>query len=472
MLVDALFFWTYYIINQKGKGGKIMAYADQDAEIIELYPTLDVFLNEWIPELPQKDVIDSEDATNWYESVVAVDPDRFHWHFTRLKGIGGSDMGELVADHMGFANNFKTPHSLFEDKLMKNPIVPQNNVMRRGTYLEPVTQRIFQEDFNCTTRQDLVEKINHSYDPERPWLRGNVDDVVSMEDGSIFVVDYKSSTEAPNHTVIQYAAQLHQYEYLLSLDDGVQADGLLVVYFDYPNGQTQPIEVPFDPEIRQAMLDAGDKFWNCVLTGEPPEIKSDSRTRPDFDEQELATIEEMEDEIVKLSLIADASKELKNKKQNELTSFLNNEGQYTLKNVRLPMQTCQPRITQTIDHQTLSNIVDGMNLDKSEILSVGKKLDEKKVKELIKQNKMKIKDFYAEDFDPQKIVHFCEKHNIEMPVKESVSYTLTPDNKGERLDRDMLNKAKSHTKEFIENNKNEIGFEFALEDIENSISLK
>jgi len=114
--------------------------------------TFDIFLQRIKDELPQAQHIKKEDAKVWYDSVAQYDPERLNWHFERLKGLGGSDIGEIAAWKLGVFNIFKTPRDIIDEKLLRKSVEPQNNNMRRGTYLEPVIQQIFLEDYNASQR--------------------------------------------------------------------------------------------------------------------------------------------------------------------------------------------------------------------------------------------------------------------------------------------------------------------------------
>lgn len=433
----------------------------------EKIPEQEKFIEEWVKSLPQGEHIKLDDALHWYDSVLLNDPDRFEWHFNRLKGVGGSDVGEIVASYLNFSNNFKTPYSLFKDKLMQNPIFSQTPHMRRGSYLEPVIAKIFYEDFGCEAKPELMDQISKVHDKNYPWLAGNVDDVVSLSN-QLYIVDYKSSTYAPNETNIQYAAQVHQYDYLLAVSQGKDidlqngphaTDGYLIVYFDYINGGTvRPIEVPYRPEITEAILEGSKQFWECVINGVPPEIKIQEKPNLELSNEEKEKARELEQEVVQYNLIAQTADMLKKDKQTELTELMyqNKEG-VSLKEYDLPIETCTPKITESIDKEKLQYIIQANNLDNEELMSEKNKLDEKKVKEFIKSHKMKIKDFKKQDYDPKKIREFCRNNNIEVPISESVSFSLQADSKGIKLDKETLQKARAHTKEFIEQHKDEVG---------------
>jgi len=64
-------------------------------------PEFNVFLRDYVSKLPQAIHIKEEDAKVWYETAKELEPERFFWHYDRLHGLGGSDMGEIVAAYRG-----------------------------------------------------------------------------------------------------------------------------------------------------------------------------------------------------------------------------------------------------------------------------------------------------------------------------------------------------------------------------------
>lgn len=417
------------------------------------------FLNEWVPVLPQAQHIREEDAANWYDSAITNDPERFEWHFERLKGIGGSDIGEIVADYLGYENQFVNPLQIYRNKMMQGSVGEQNKMMRRGSYLEPVIQRIFHEDFNCKSRNDLINQINNIRSDNLYFLRANTDDVVEMNDGSVYIVDYKSSSVTPDFTTVQYGAQVHQYDLLLSearqneSDNGAKSvDGLLVAYFDYPNGTVQPIEVPYTPEISEAISEAGRQFWeDHVLKGVPPEQKAKEKVPAEYSQDELETIKTVEEDMVKINILAKTAEEIKKEKQAELYGLTSRDSEVTLKGANLPLQTCSTKVTQKIDYEKFTNMIVGMGMSNEEFMSPGSKLDEKKVKELIKSQGHKIKDYYALEYDVGKIAEFCQNQNMEIPIKECVSFMVTPDKKEEKISKEQLQDMQKTARDFLEN---------------------
>ena len=96
-------------------------------------PEFDLFLREYVATLPQARHIKEEDAKIWYDTTKKLEPSRFLWHYDRLHGLGGSDMGEIVAAYRGEYNMFKTPYDIIEEKLMRRTIEGGTKHTRWGT---------------------------------------------------------------------------------------------------------------------------------------------------------------------------------------------------------------------------------------------------------------------------------------------------------------------------------------------------
>ena len=413
------------------------------------------FYEKEVQKLPQAKHIKKEDARAWLLSVQENDPARVNWHLKRLSGLGGSDIGEIAAWQMGYPNQFKTPADIVRDKLMKNPVGFQTPQMRRGSLLEPAIRQIFHEDFEASTNEKLkscIEKVEHYGSNNHPWMRGNVDDVVEI-DGSTYIVDYKSSSHVPPSAPIPYAAQVHQYACLLAEDQELElpgCDGLLICYFDYPSGEVVPIEVPFDPEIMQAVKEGGDIIWQHVLDGSYPDITPRERSKKEIPEEIKEQIQSLEEELVQANIYSCAAKDIYQNKQQELNNILKTYcGEEPLKEQSIPLQIMSSTVKCDLDHEELQQLVKNTQVDESTLKSTSAtKFDEDKIKSFLKEHGQKQKDFKKQEFDPKKIIEFCDKNNLSYPFEEKVSVSIRSNNKA--LDKAALEGAKEHCRHLVQ----------------------
>lgn len=426
-----------------------------------------------VKELPQGVHISRENAENWYNSVLDCEPERFWWHFKRLKGLGGSDIGEVAVWKMGLPNQFKTPVDIVKDKLMQTPIEPQTRPMRRGTLLEPITQTMFLEDYGAVSREDIIKKIQDQKSDKHPWMSANVDDVVEMDD-QIYIVDYKSSSHIPGAAPVPYAGQVHQYDFLFSLAKGEDSlksgksasDGLIICYFDYDNGTVRPIEVPFDAKLMQAVVEGGDEVWEHVLNGTYPEILSAQKESIDFDEDKMGKIYQIEKEVISLNLLSCAAKECAQDKQKELANILSDNGRVSLKDIKPPLKTLSTTVRCSVSEEEIALMLSSSSIKEEDIQKNGTKLDEKKVKSFLKQHKAKIKDFQEKTYDPEKIKKVCEEKNLAFPYTQSASFVARSNDK--KLDPIKIEGAKKTCREIIEGQVEVLSFDLLKSSLEDS----
>ncbi len=52
-----------------------------------------------VDSLPQRSQIPDSVAKRWIEGVLQIDPERAVWHAERARGIGGSEIGEILLAH-------------------------------------------------------------------------------------------------------------------------------------------------------------------------------------------------------------------------------------------------------------------------------------------------------------------------------------------------------------------------------------
>jgi hypothetical protein len=369
-------------------------------------PSNEEFWEKYVQLLPQASHVREEDAAGWLDSVRENDPTRFEWHYNRLFGLGGSDIGEVTAWRLGVPNLYKTPGDIVASKLLRIGVQSSNPITRRGSYLEPVIQRIFCEDYNATSRTDLKKMVEAQRDPAHPWMRGNLDDLVEVN-GHVYIVDYKSPGQVPSKSPLQYVGQLVQYGYLFEQCFGVRPSGLIVCYFDNSTGLTVPKEVPgtslvTEEEIRTGVLEGGDEVWNHVLSGTFPDPKAytSEKTVLPYTSEEKARIEATEGNLVTYKSIADAAYAQSVRIADDLETLLRRGEDISLKGVDLPLLSMTPMVRQTLDQQMATTVLQNAGQDLDEFCTKGGK------------------------FDKDKVFGFCAERNIKPPIKESFSVSL------------------------------------------------
>lgn len=231
--------------------------------------------------LPQFPKINPNHLQPWIEEVERIDPDRLPWHVRRLSGIGGSEIGVLVGQLRGYFHPHVSAPQLVRSKLLIDLPVEPDGPMMRGQIMEEPSRNIYRKQIlerfpKAKPRDDIIKNLGNFRDSKYPWLIGTPDEVMEMEPGKIWIVDYK----CPSQDVVDayqtsgvpfyYSAQLHHYRYIAE-QMGYKISGLQLAALNWKSFGIDTWDVPYDPLLEQDCLFAGTHYWNnFVLTGEIP----------------------------------------------------------------------------------------------------------------------------------------------------------------------------------------------------------
>lgn len=238
-----------------------------------------------VDELPQRDAIDMSDARSWVDQIFLVDPDRAEWHMTRASGVGGSEIGGLVRNYMGYRANFEfSAHDWAREKLLKDLPVPTTGHMMRGIQNERAHAERFYRETGAKRDKEAFKLLSNHKGSLR-WMRYSPDDVVNMPASAAFgiekagdkpikgkvLVDYKAPNVIDDSEEIsfQYACQLHQGAILLD-ELGIQLSGILLSQYDWANWRLKNDVIPISSDLKSIIIETGNHYWDCVLRGEIP----------------------------------------------------------------------------------------------------------------------------------------------------------------------------------------------------------
>jgi len=229
-----------------------------------------------IDETPQRPHLDEAAINHWIAALMALEPHRALWHARRLFGIGGSEIGALIATERGvFSHSDAT--EIGASKLLRRPIQPGTGDTARGTELESVVAAKFLDKYGAKRDTEALEHLR-AFGPcaDYPWLVGNPDDLVVI-DGRRLLPDYKVPLPHNYQEIVNggapldYAAQLHHYRARCERA-GITIDGLILVPFSIKDWEPVALEVPFTPALENEIFVVGDRFWyDYVLQGRVPE---------------------------------------------------------------------------------------------------------------------------------------------------------------------------------------------------------
>jgi hypothetical protein len=404
-------------------------------------PSRDEFFAKWIPRLPQAARIRPEDAARWYDDTLARDPDRFHWHFQRLFGFGGSDVGEIGAWELGVPALFNTVESIVSQKLLRRSIEPANKYTRRGSLLEDDFREMFLQDFNARSRTDLADSLRNARLRSHPWARANPDDVVEMRSGGkkkIFLVDYKAPSEVKDQAPTQYACQTHHYDWMLwaAEHDGaprltgntpLATDGLLIVSYDYAAAEIVPINVPWDGAILGAVISGGDKTWEHLLGQRQLSFVLHRGEDPSgleaLGSEEEAHVGELERQIVGCKLLADYLYKRYRTLTGECEKLLYDSGRRTKSRLRPPFSCMSVTYQSAIDDERLRQLCRLAQVDIESLRVDTKSLDAEAMAARLQA--LGEKPLYQRALDLKRIASLCAEHSYRSPINETGVWKLS-----------------------------------------------
>jgi putative phage-type endonuclease len=180
------------------------------------------------------------------------------WLEERRKGIGGSD----VAAIMGLSP-WKTPYRVYQEKRKEVDDWQGNDATDWGKRMEPAIRQWYSDSTGRCVR--LPGKI--LYHAKHPYMLASLDGFT--DDGRIVEIKTARSGKdwgEPGTAAIPdyYAIQVHHYMIVTGFE---VADVAVSIGGSLP----ELYEVPADKEIQEMIIEACAKFWEKVVSGNPPE---------------------------------------------------------------------------------------------------------------------------------------------------------------------------------------------------------
>lgn len=211
-----------------------------------------------------------------YQPLVLVDTanlSRDEWLEWRRKGLGGSDAAAVLG-----ISPFRTARDLYFDKLGVVTADDQENwvALEMGTLLEPLVARIFEKK----TGLKIFQRKCMFQHPEHPWMLADLDYLVELPDGSIAILEIKTTNynakdkwwyNGEEIVPVYYEAQGRHYMAVMNIDR---------VYFCclYGNNEEEAIirHIDRDMGYEEELIALEDSFWHDnVLAQEPPPYTED-----------------------------------------------------------------------------------------------------------------------------------------------------------------------------------------------------
>lgn len=337
-----------------------------------------------VDSLPQRSVIPDEVAERWIEGIIARDPERAVWHAHRAKGIGGSEIGELVLHASGQSTTYSTLEDLSRQKLLLDFPTRANIHMARGTAMEPLAEHTY---LNITKHKSiladpLIKAAFASGHPTHPWLVGNPDDVVDAQKFGRLITDFKVRSNLDREADMQLvnACQLHWYGLIHEGRLNKLPDGYALAELDIPtdlidtlmNEESPDLEtlaktiasvnkpgfgmqiryIKHNPALAGHMTRLAGEFWEKhVMSGKPfvtPQPKKPDNLS-DVDEQQIRS---HLNDLVRFKIAENVSKTQSDSIRNNLFSLAS---KYELVDWPFPVPGLSAGYTKTFDTAAAAN---------------------------------------------------------------------------------------------------------------------
>ncbi len=193
---------------------------------------------------------------------------REDWLRARRSGIGGSDVAAILG-----LSNWKTPYSVWQDKIGQGVEIEDNAPMKWGRALEPVIRQEYAE----ATGRVVLQPTNMLRHPKYEFMLANLDGMT--EDRRVVEIKTARSAQGwgePGSDQVPQDYMFQVQHYMAVTGFEVTDVAVLIGGSDF-----RLYEVPADAELQEMMIDAESRFWQLVITNTPPEPVSlaDARAR-------------------------------------------------------------------------------------------------------------------------------------------------------------------------------------------------
>lgn len=210
-------------------------------------------------------------------STVTQEEDEEAWLAARTRGIGGSDVGPIcgVSPFSSARKIYLNKTGQFADAL--RPGAAAKERMMFGHLLEPVVADEYarRNADNIKGIHVINATLRHK---DHPWAIANIDRLIEYPDGSLGILECKTTSEYGNDAwedgdiMLTYIYQLNWYLWILGLEKGAFAclvGGNKYYYYDVPRN---------DELLEEVIIPAAKDFWfnNVKKLVEPPMQSSDT----------------------------------------------------------------------------------------------------------------------------------------------------------------------------------------------------
>jgi|HubBroStandDraft_2_1064218.scaffolds.fasta_scaffold01505_9 putative phage-type endonuclease len=185
----------------------------------------------------------------------------------RAKGIGGSDMPIILG-----LSNFMTPYQLYLEKIGEGEQREETEAQYWGNQLEALIRQEFEKRNGVT-----VSTLETIISPFADHMRGNIDGFIEEWNA---VLEVKCSSSFMAHEWGEDGSDVIPMQYLVQVAHYCAVTNAESAYIAVLIGGNQYRQFKYtrDHELEMSLIDAANKFWECVTTRTPP----DATTIPDL----------------------------------------------------------------------------------------------------------------------------------------------------------------------------------------------
>lgn len=404
-----------------------------------------------VDTLPQRSVIPDEVAERWIQGIIKRDPDRAVWHAERAKGIGGSEIGELVLHASGNRTTYSTLEEISRQKLLLDLPTRENIYMARGTGMEPLAEKTYRTitgHKSILDRPDIQEGFAQGH-PLHSWLVGNPDEVVDAKKLGRVITDFKvrSNLDREEDINLVNACQVHWYGIIHEGRFGKLPDGYGLAELDIPSQMIDSLleedSPDFDalantiasvdkpgfgmqiryfkhnPALASHMTRLADQFWNNhVMKGKP--FNAPKAEKPaDLTKDDEKKIEDNLNELVRFKIAESVSKASSDKIREDL---FETAGRYEMKEWPFEVPGLSCGYTTSFDSSKAATELLAAGVKRETIAGKSKTLDTDAALLVLENNGLLDETLFKPSWDARKIKKALKEQGMDSSQFEGTRF--------------------------------------------------
>lgn len=317
-----------------------------------------------VDSLPQRSQIPDSVAKRWIEGVLQIDPERAVWHAERARGIGGSEIGEILLAHFNEPSYLNDPEEIWRSKMLLDLPSQENIHMARGSRLEVLVDYLYEQ---CTGNRSIlntneVQAALRKQHPAGAFIVGNPDQVTLNAKGQIVIPDFKVRSSLDWNAPLELVniCQVHWYGAILRNHLDTPIDHYALAELDIPNPlgnsimrklespdisdadkmqfvkdmslQIQNLNVPgfgiritsFDrnEQLEADLIRVGKAFWEDHVLAGKPYVRPGTTLITDIPDEIIGRIQSLFNDVLRYKLAERVAKEKASETNKQITGLM------------------------------------------------------------------------------------------------------------------------------------------------------